>query len=161
MTSSTPWRLTSNRRGSFAITATATRSPSSCAAVTSSRVTSRSSPRRCSATTKLPFIGADSFQPLLEDLLDPPRDVCGAADQDLRPLAFWRREHAPDPVGGVALVVRGHDVDLLLLGLLDRPQRRVPRLVDPRLDRQQRRRVDLGHVDQAALQLTMHGGAGA
>src|SRR2546421_7495558 len=120
MISSTPRRLTSNRTGSFAITATATRSPSSCAAVTSSRVTSRSSPRRCSATTKVPFIGAHSLQPLLEDLFDPPSDVCGAAIQDLRALAFRRREHAPDTIGRVALVVRGRDVDLLLLGLLDR-----------------------------------------
>src|SRR5262245_30541475 len=128
--SPTPWKRTSNRDGSCAITATATGSPSSRAAVTSSLVTSRSSPRRCSATIKVPLIEAHSLQPLLDNLLDLARDVGGGPVQHLRPRGLRRREHPADAVGRLALHVRRHDFDLLLLGLLDRPQRRVPRLVD-------------------------------
>ena len=54
------------------------------------------------------------------------------------------RISAPSPLGGESM-----------LGLLDRAQRRVPGLVDPRLDRQQRRQVDLDDVDEPALQLAV------
>src|SRR6266571_3921089 len=140
--SSTPSKFTSNSVGSRAITATVTGPPSCCAAVTSSRVSSRSSPRRCSATIKVPFTERASLQPLLDDLPDPPCDVGRTAGQYLRPLTLGRREHAADPVGGLALLSRRHDCDLLLLGLFDRPQVRVARLVDAGLNRQQSRRVD-------------------
>src|SRR2546423_5055134 len=159
MISSTPWKLTSNTLGSRAITATVTGPLSCCAAVTSSRVSSRSSPRRCSATIKVPFMAAQSLQPLLDDLPDPPCDVGRTAGQDLRPLTLGRREHAADPVGGLALLSRRHDLDRLLLGLLDRPQVRVARLVDAGLNRQQSRRVDLRDVEEAALQLAPDRGA--
>src|SRR2546426_6582379 len=147
--SSTPWKLMSNSFGSRAITATVTGPLSCCAAVTSSRVSSRSSPRRCSATIKVPFRGAHSLQPLLDDLPDPPCDVGRTTGQDLRALTLGRREHTADPVGGLALLGRRHDLDLLLLGLLDRPQIRVARLVDACLNRQQSRRVDLCEIVEA------------
>src|SRR6266550_8278211 len=157
--SSTPWKLTSNAVGSRAITASATGPLSCCAAVTSSRVSSRSSPRRCSATIKVPFMERALLQPLLDALPDPPCDVGRTAGQDLRPLALRRREHAADPVGGLALLTRRHDLDLLLLGLLDRPQVRVARLVDAGLNRQQSRCIDLRDIEEAALQLAPDRGA--
>src|SRR2546425_3346236 len=96
--SSTPWKLALNLVGSRAITATVTGPLSCCAAVTSSRVSSRSSPRRCSATIKVPFMERALLQPLLDDLPDPPCDLGRTAGQDLRPLTLRRREHTADPV---------------------------------------------------------------
>ena len=68
---------------------------------------------------------------------------------------------APSPFGGtnmrrtragrLAEVAGLDDLDLLLLGLLDRAQGRVAGLVDAGLDRQHGRRVDLDDVDEAAL----------
>ena len=46
----------------------------------------------------------------------------------------------------------------MLLGLLDRAEVRIARLVDASLDRQQRGRVDLDDVDEPALELTVDGG---
>src|SRR2546426_2500288 len=145
--SSTPRKFTSSSDASRAITAIATGPPSSWAAVTSSHVTSRSSPRRCSATISVPLIGAHSLQALRDDLRDPPCDVGGGTVQQLRALALRRREHAADAVGGLAPLFGSHDLDLLLLGLLDRPQRRVARLVDARLGRPPRRGVGPWHAD--------------
>ena len=57
------------------------------------------------------------------------------------------------------LLGRGH-LERLLARLLDRPQVRVARLVDPGLDRQQRRRAHAQDLDQAALELALDGRRG-
>src|SRR5437588_3993159 len=159
--SSTPSRSTATRDGSRAMTATATGPPSSTAAVTSSRVTSRTLPWRCSATTNVPLIELRSLQPFLDDLLDSSGDVGRPAVEHLRSLLPRRHEHAADAEGGLPFLGRRHDLDLFLLGLLDRAERRVAGLVDARLDRQQGGKIDLRHVDEPALELAVDGGAGA
>ncbi len=63
---------------------------------------------------------------------------------------------------GAPRPLRLDDLDLLLLRLLDRPQRRVARLVDARLDRQDGRGLDLADVDEPAFELALEDGlAGA
>src|SRR5829696_6951881 len=92
---------------------------------------------------------------LLDDLLDLLRDVCRAAVQHLGTLALRWHEHLLDPVGGFAEIAGLAHVDLLLLRLLDRPQRRVAGFVDPRLNREERRGVHFDHVEETALELTV------
>ena len=66
-----------------------------------------------------------------------------------------RYEHPSHDVGGHTAVRGAANVDLHLLGLLDRPQVGVAGLVDAGLDRQQRGRVHLDAVHQAALELAV------
>src|SRR5687768_1911930 len=140
--SSTPSAFTASVRaeGSAAITATATGPPSSRAAETSSSVTGRSVPRTCSATTRT-LIGRPAYESweraegerrsrhlLPDELLDPRRDRCRVSVEHLRALAPRRHEHAAHPRRRRAQVARLADVNVLLLGLLDRAQGCVARL---------------------------------
>ena len=79
----------------------------------------------------------------------------GSPSERLRALALRRHEHAADAGRRRAEIAGLDDLDLLLLGLLDGSQGRVAGLVDPGLDRQDGRKVDLGDVDEAALELPM------
>ena len=132
------------------MTATVDRPPSSFAAVTSSSVTGRT----CAAQV----LGDDEdAHASLSCTIscDALRDLGRAAVEHLGAFALRGDEHPADTGGRLAELARLPHVDLLLLRLLDRPQRRVARLVDPGLDREHGRRVDLDDVDEPALELAV------
>ena len=161
-TPSTAERRSANRSGSWSITATrdaaAGSALSDSAALISSSDTSRSSPRRALGDDE------DAAHPLIRSftisairsaivgaaaehlgaLAAPPAAPARAAASRPRPRSRPRRGRARR---------RRRTSSGFSLRLLDRPQVRVARLVDPGLDRQQRRQADAQALDQAALEL--------
>src|SRR5215217_3519338 len=85
------------------------------------------------------------------------RDLGRAAVQHLRAFALRRDEHLADAGCWLAEIADRPNLDLLLLRLLDRPERRIARLVDPRLDGEHGGRVHLDHVNEPALELAVDG----
>ena len=129
--------------------------------LTSSNDTSRSSPCRDSATTKTPLIPTTCSRTISTILAatataspsrisaPPPRSGCANETSRDPAAAATTAESSPRPS-------RSQHLQRLLPRLLDRPQRRIPRLVDPRLHRQQRRQPNPQHLNQPTLQLTRH-----